>query len=84
MSSYTGMDRAEVTSYCTSAEVLGDNWQITKYNMDVAQAVSTTPLVANEPAWLVLFTSFNALTAVSFRIEVELEFDVKFFDLDSS
>ena len=84
LSSYTGMDRAEVTSYCTSAEVLGDDWQSAKYNMDATQAANTTPLVANEPAWIVLFTSFNALTAVSFRIEVELEFDVKFFDLDSS
>ena len=50
LSSYTGMDRAEVTSYCTAREVLGDEFQAAKYNMDSTQAASTTPLVANEPA----------------------------------
>ena len=83
LSSYTGMDRAEVSAYCTAAEVLGDEFQISKYNMDAGQAASTTPLVADEPTWMILFTSFNASTAVSFRIEIELEFDVKFFDLTS-
>lgn len=83
LSSYTGMDRAEISSYSTVAEVLGDEWQVARYNMDVTQAISSTPLVANEPAWTVLFTSFNATTSVSYRLEIELEFDVKFFDLSS-
>ena len=77
------MDRAEISSFCTAKQALGDEWQITRYNMDATQAASTTPLAADEPAWIVLYTSFNALTAVSFRLEIELEFDVNFFDLDS-
>ena len=84
LSSYSGMDRAEGTSYCTAHEVLGDEFQTVRYTMDSTQAASTTPLVASEPAWIVAFSSFNALTAVSFRLEVELEFDVKFFDLNSA
>jgi len=78
------MDRADLTSYCTAREVLGDEFQASKYNMDQTQAALSTPLVLGEPAWIVAFSAFNALNAVSFRLEVELEFDAKFFDLTSA
>ena len=83
LSSYSGMDRAEISSYCTAKQALGDEWQIGRYNMDSTQAASSIPIVADEPTWLLLYTSFNASTAVSFRLEIELEFDVNFFDLTS-
>ena len=83
LSAYTGMDRGVVSSYTTASKVLGDEFQTGRYNVDATQAASTTPMFANEPAWVVVCSAFNALTSISFRLEVEFEYEYKFFNLNS-
>ncbi len=83
-SAYTGMDKVTISHSLTAAQALGNELVSSKYVMDATQAASSTPLFPDEPAWIVGISSFNALTTVSYRLEVELEFDVDFFSLDSS
>jgi hypothetical protein len=52
--------------------------------MTQAQASSSTPLFPDESVWTVAVSAFNALTAISFRLEVEMEYDVEFYGLDSA
>ena len=51
--------------------------------MDITQATTTTPISTGAPVWVVAASSFNSLTAVSFRIEVEVDWNVEFYNLDS-
>jgi hypothetical protein len=78
-----GMDRAQLTNYITSQKVLGEPWQVARYQMDATQAANTTPMFNDEPVWHLYVTSFNSSTGVGYRIEVELEYDVEFYNLNS-
>jgi len=78
-----GMDRAQITNYITSEKALGEPWQVTRYQMNAGQAASTTPISSEEPCWHLYVTSFNSLTSVGYRIEVEIEYDVEFYNLNS-
>jgi hypothetical protein len=78
-----GMDRAQITNAITSKQALGEAWQVARYQMNAAQAANTTPLSSEEPTWHLYVTSFNSSTGVGYRIEVELEYDVEFYNLNS-
>jgi hypothetical protein len=77
------MDKVTVVNSCTSKEVLGKDWQIAKYQMDPTQAASTTPIAAKEPAWIVCVSAFNASTSISYRLEIEIDWAVEFYNLDA-
>jgi len=79
----TGQDRVALSHRITSREVLGKDYQATRYVMDATQAASSTPLNPEEPVWVVALSAFNSLTAISYRLEVELEFNAEFFNLSS-
>ena len=79
-----GVDKVQIVNSAFAKDILGAEYQTSRYQMDSTQAASTTPLVATEPAWNVVISSFNASTAISFRLEVEFEWEVDFYDLDSS
>lgn len=83
VSAYSGMDRGQIVNHASSREILGKDFQIARYQQDYTQATSTTPLVASEPAWVVALSAFNALTSVSFRMEIEIDWNVEFYNLDS-
>lgn len=78
-----GMDRGKITNYITSKQALGESWQVGRYQMNAAQAANATPLSTEEPCWHLYVTSFNSSTGVGYRIEVELEYDVEFYNLNS-
>jgi hypothetical protein len=77
------MDRVTIVNSCTAREVLGKDYQVSRYQMDPTQAVATTPLQAKEPAWVVAVSAFNASTSISYRLEIEMDWAVEFYDLDS-
>lgn len=79
-----GVDKVQIVNSALAKDILGAEYQTSRYQMDSTQAAGTTPLVASEPAWNVVVTSFNASTAISFRLEVEFDWEVDFYDLDSS
>ena len=79
-----GVDKVQIVNSAFAKDILGVEYQTAKYQMDSLQAASTTPLVATEPAWNVVVSSFNASTAISFRLEVEFDWEVDFYDLDAS
>lgn len=81
--SNSGMDRVSITSFTTTKAVTGKAYQASRYQMDATQAASSTPLVSDEPVWYVAMSAFNALSAISYRLEVELEFNVEFYNLTS-
>jgi len=78
-----GSDKTILTRAISSREVLGKAYQIARYQMNAAQAASTTPIFPNEPSWIVGISSFNSSTAISYRMEVEFEWHVDFYNLDS-
>lgn len=80
----TGKDTVSVSSAHTVRSLLGKEFNIAAYQITSTQAASTTPLNANEPVWTVGLSAFNALTAISFRLEVELEFSSEFYSLNST
>ena len=80
----TGISNGTVTNFATVASVLGKEFVSSRYEMTQAQASSTTPIEASEPAWIVLVSAFNGLTQVSYRLEIEKEYDVEWYSLDSS
>jgi hypothetical protein len=84
LGSNQGVDKGTIVNQCSSREVLGKDYQAAKYQMDITQATSTTPILSAEPAWIVGVSSFNSSTAISYRLEVELEWAVEFYNLDSS
>ena len=81
--SSSGQDKGVVVNSASARKVLGKDYQLTKYQMDITQATTTTPISATEPAWVAAVSSFNGLTAVSFRMEVEIDWNVEFYNLDS-
>ena len=81
--SNSGMDRVSLTSFTTTKAVCGKSFQAGKYQMDATQAASSTPILSDEPVWYVAISSFNALSAVSYRLEVELQYNVEFYNLTS-
>jgi len=83
VSAYSGMDRAQITNHASAKEILGKDYQVAKYQVDFGQATSIIPINAVEPCWTVLISAFNALTAISFRMEVEIDWNVEFYNLDS-
>ena len=78
-----GQDKAQITSAHTVRSLLGKEYNISTYQMTAAQAASSTPLYVDEPCWTVAVTAFNASSAISYRLEVELEFSTEFYSLDS-
>lgn len=80
----TGMDKAQISSTAAAKQVLGNDVAALRYQQDQAQAASSTPIFNEEPCWTVGVSAFNASTAISFRVEVELEYNVEYFNLDSS
>jgi len=80
----SGQDRAILSTSISTAKALGHDYQIARYSMDSTQAASTTPLIATEPAWTLALSSFNSLTSASYRAEIEMEWHVEFYNLDSS
>ena len=81
--SNSGKDSVAITSFTTTKAVTGKAYQAGKYRMDATQAASSTPLLSDEPVWYVAISSFNALSAISYRLEVELEFNCEFYNLTS-
>ena len=81
--SSSGQDKGLVVNASTARKVLGKEYQLAKYQMDITQATTTTPISNAEPVWTVAVSSFNGLTAVSFRMEVEIDWNVEFYNLDS-
>ena len=81
--SSSGIDKGLVVNSASAKRVLGKDYQLAKYQMDITQATTTTPISTGEPVWVVAASSFNSLTAVSFRIEVEVDWNVEFYNLDS-
>ena len=79
----SGMDRLVLNNTSTAREALGKDYQITRYQMDSAQAASTTPIDSHEPVWVVALSAFNASTTISYRIEIEFEWNVEFYNLTS-
>ena len=77
------MDKLTLTNAATVREVLGKGYQAVKYQMDAAQAVNTTPLSTEEPVWVVGLSAYNASTAISYRLEIEYEWNVEFYNLTS-
>lgn len=82
--SSTAQDKCVVVTNASAKEVLGKDYILSRYEMSQAQAASSTPLFPDETVWTVAVSAFNALTAVSFRLEIEMEYDVEFYELDSS
>jgi len=82
--SSTAQDKCVLVTSVYAKEVLGKEFILSRYEMTQAQAASSTPLFPDETVWTVAVSAFNALTAVSFRLEVEMEYDVEFYGLDSS
>lgn len=82
--SNSGMDKVEIVNTATAKQLLGSDLAALRYQQDQAQASSSTPVFNEEPCWTAVCTSFNGLSTVSFRIEVEIEYNVQFFNLDSS
>ena len=80
----TGMDKAEISNAITAKALLGSDVAALRYQQDQARAGSTTPLFPDEPCWTVVLSAFNALNTVSFRVEVELTYNVEYFNLDSA
>ena len=78
-----GMDRLVLVNATTTREVLGKEYQVVKYQMDATQAASTIPISGTEPVWTVGLSAFNASTAISYRLEVEFEWNVEFYNLTS-
>lgn len=79
----SGMDRLVLSNTSTAREALGKDYQVTRYQMDSAQAASTTPIDSLEPVWAVALSAFNASTTISYRVEIELEWNVEFYNLTS-
>jgi hypothetical protein len=79
----TGQDKAQVVNAASAREVLGQDYQIARYQMDYTQATSSTPIVSSEPVWVMWISSFNSLNAYSCRIEIEIDWNVEFYNLDS-
>ena len=79
----SGVDKLTLTNAATVREVLGKGYQAVKYQMDAAQAVNTTPLSTEEPVWVVGLSAYNASTAISYRLEIEYEWNVEFYNLTS-
>ena len=80
----TGMDKAEISNAITAKALLGSDSAVVRYQQTQAQASSSTPTFPDEPCWTVALSAFNAVTAISFGFEVELTFNVEYFNLDSA
>ena len=80
----SGASNGVVSQAVTVASVLGKEFVSSRYEMTQAQATSTTPIEASEPAWIILVSAFNGLTQISYRLEIEKEYDVEWYSLDSS
>ena len=80
----TGKDSVSLSSSHSAKSVLGKEFNIAAYQMTATQAASTIPISTDEPVWTVGVSAFNALTSVSFRLEVELEFSTEFYSLTSA
>jgi len=78
-----GMDKGSVTSVASTKQVLGSAVQGAQFYINQAQAASSTPIDGNEPIWGWAISSFNGTTQISARVEVELEYDCHFFELNS-
>lgn len=79
----TGQDKCVVVNSASAKEVLGKEFQVARYQVDYTQAVSATPIVTTEPCWIVLVSAFNAASTISFRLEVEVDWNMEFYNLDS-
>jgi hypothetical protein len=79
-----GMDRATLIKSVSSRQVLGNEWGLADYDFDAAQANTSTPISADEPAWTIGLSAFNQSTAISYRLEIVLEWDYEFYDQDAT
>lgn len=79
-----GQDKCIVSSSAKVKDLIGGEASTVLYQMNQAQAASTTPINNSEPVWTVAVSTFNASTATSFRLELEFEYAVDFYSLDSS
>ncbi len=80
--SSTGKDTAQLTVSTTVAKALGNEFQASKYIMNAATASSGVS-DNDQPVYITALSAFNALSAISCRIEYEVEWHVTFFSLDS-
>ena len=80
----SGASNGVVTCATTVAAVLGKEFVSSRYEITQAQSVNTTPIEASEPAWIIMVSAFNGLTQISYRLEIEKEYDVEWYSLDSS
>jgi hypothetical protein len=78
-----GMDKGLVTLTASTSQLLGSAAQGTQFAMTQAQAASGTPLALDEPVWTYVLSAFNGSSNVSARVEVEIEYDATFYDLNS-
>lgn len=79
-----GMDRATLTITRTSAQVLGSHAYLADYDFDQVQALSTTPIATDEPAFTYMVSALNSTSTMSFRVERTVEWDYEFFDQNAS
>ena len=80
----TGKDSVSLSSSHSVKSLLGKEFNIAAYQITATQAASSTPISTDEPIWVVGVSAFNALTSISFRMEVELEFSTEFYSLTSA
>lgn len=80
----SGMSNASISASTSAKAVLGKDFLLARFAQNIAQASSSTPIDPDEPVWTVAVSAFNALTAISYRLEVELEYGTEFYSLDSS
>jgi hypothetical protein len=78
-----GMDRASIVKSVSSRQVLGNDYGVMRYEFDLTQANSTTPITTDEPVWMIALSSLNSITSISYRLEVVVEYDYEFLDQDS-
>lgn len=80
----SGASNATVSLATTAKAVLGKDYLLSRYAQNIAQASSSTPTDPDEPVFTVAVSAFNASTAISYRLEIELEYGCEFYALDSS
>jgi len=80
----TGQDKIVISNSASVKDMVGSEFGTILYQMTQAQATSSTPINNSEPCWIVAVSAFNGLASISFRLEIEFEWDVDFYALDSS
>lgn len=74
-----GVDKYSLKTGIASKSVLGKEYNLADFDFDLSQVSSTTPLVADEPVWLVGHGTMTGNVTAEVRIVVD--YTIEFFDL---